>query len=63
MSTHKFQGKCLSGDYRIGTRYPDEHILDLIKTQAMQVPFSKDPLRRDWIFVRNNIKVDDLRSC
>jgi len=49
-----------SGDYRIGTRYLDEHILDLIKTQAMQVPFLKDLLRRDWIFVRNNIKVDDL---
>lgn len=49
-----------SGDYRIGTRYLDEHILDLIKTQAMQVPFLRDLLRRDWIFVRNNIKVDDL---
>jgi len=49
-----------SGDYRIGTRYLDEHILDLIKGQAMQVPFLKNLLRRDWIFVRNNIKVDDL---
>jgi len=33
---------------------------DPIKTQAMQVPFLKDLLRRDWILVRNNIKVDDL---
>jgi hypothetical protein len=49
-----------SGDYRIGTRYLDEHILDLIKRQAMLVPFLRDLLRRDWIFVRNNIKVDDL---
>jgi len=49
-----------SGDYRIGTRYLDEHILDLIKGQAMQVPFLKNLLRRDWIFIRNNIKVDDL---
>jgi hypothetical protein len=49
-----------SGDYRIGTRYLDEHILDLIKGQAMQVPFLRDLLRRDWIFIRNNIKVDDL---
>ncbi len=49
-----------SGDYRIGTRYLDEHILDLIKSQAMQVPFLADLLRRDWIFIRNNIKVDDL---
>jgi hypothetical protein len=49
-----------SGDYRIGTRYLDEHIMDLIKAQAMQVPFLKDLLRRDWIFIRNNIKVNDL---
>ncbi len=49
-----------SGDYRIGTRYLDEHILDLIKGQAMQVPFLRDLLRQDWIFIRNNIKVDDL---
>lgn len=49
-----------SGDYRIGTRYLDESILDLIKQQAMQVPFLHDLLRRDWIYIRNNIKVDDL---
>ena len=49
-----------SGDYRIGTRYLDEHILDMIKQQAMQVPFLKDLLRKDWIYIRNNIKVDDL---
>ena len=50
-----------SGDYRIGTRYLDEHILDMIKQQAMQVPFLRDLLRRDWIYIRNNIKVNDLR--
>jgi hypothetical protein len=49
-----------SGDYRIGTRYLDEHILDLVKGQAMQVPFLKELLRQSWISVRNNIKVDDL---
>jgi hypothetical protein len=49
-----------SGDYRIGTRYLDEHILDMIKQQAMQVPFLKDLLRKDWIHIRNNITVDDL---
>ncbi len=49
-----------SGDYRIGTRYLDESILDIIKQQAMQVPFLRDLLRRDWIYIRNNIKVDDL---
>jgi hypothetical protein len=49
-----------SGDYRIGTRYLDEPIMDLIKQQAMQVPFLRDLLRRDWIHIRNNIRVDNL---
>jgi len=49
-----------SADYRIGKRYLDEPILDLIKQQAMQVPFLRDLLRRDWIDIKNNIKVDDL---
>jgi len=49
-----------SGDYRIGTRYLYEPILDLIKQQAMQVPFLRDLLQRDWIYIRNNIRVDDL---
>ncbi len=49
-----------SGDYRIGTRYLDEPIMDMIKQQAMQVPFLKELLRNDWIYIRNNIKVHDL---
>ena len=49
-----------SGDYRIGTRYLDEAILDNIKQQAMQVPFLRDLLRSDSIYVRNNITVDNL---
>lgn len=49
-----------SGDYRIGTRYLNEPILDQIKQQAMQVPLLKNMLRRDWIHINNNIKVDDL---
>jgi hypothetical protein len=49
-----------SGDYRIGTRYLDEPIMDLIKQQAMQITFLRDLLRRDWIRIRNNIKVHDL---
>ena len=49
-----------SGDYRIGTRYLDEPIMDLIKQQAMQTPFLRDLLRRDWIQISNNIKVHDL---
>jgi hypothetical protein len=50
-----------SGDYRIGTRYLDEAILDNIKSQAMQIPFLKDLLRTDSIYIRNNITVDNLQ--
>lgn len=49
-----------SGDYRIGTRYLDEAILDNIKVQAMQIPFLRDLLRTDSIQVINNITVDNL---
>ena len=49
-----------SGDYRIGTRYLDEPILDHIKQQAMQIPFLNELLRTDSIFIRNNITVDNL---
>jgi len=50
-----------SGDYRIGTRYLDEPILDHIKLQAMQVPFLRELLRSDSIYIRNNITVDNLQ--
>lgn len=49
-----------SGDYRIGTRYLDEPILDLIKQQIMQIPFLRDLLRSDSIYIRNNLSVDNL---
>jgi shikimate kinase len=49
-----------SADYRIGTRYLDEAILDNIKQQAMQVPFLKDLLRSDSISIHNNLTVDHL---
>ncbi|QLQ31081.1 MAG: ATPase [Candidatus Thiothrix singaporensis] len=49
-----------SGDYRIGTRYLDEDIMDLIKEQAMKVPFLRELLKNDWIYIRNNIRVNDL---
>jgi hypothetical protein len=49
-----------SVDYRIGTRYLDEPIMDLIKQQAMQVSFLRDLMRKDWIYIHNNIKVEDL---
>jgi hypothetical protein len=50
-----------SGDYRIGTRYLDEPILDHIKAQAMQVPALRDLLRTDSIYISNNITVDNLQ--
>ncbi|QYZ64882.1 MAG: ATPase [Gammaproteobacteria bacterium (ex Lamellibrachia satsuma)] len=50
-----------SGDYRIGTHYLDEPILDHIKEQAMQVPVLRDLLRSDSIYIRNNITVDHLK--
>jgi len=49
-----------SGDYRIGTRYLNEHIVDMIKMQAIKIPFLKELLRNDWIYIKNNIRVNDL---
>lgn len=49
-----------SGDYRIGTRYLNEHIIDMIKEQAIKIPFLKELLRNDWIYIENNIRVNDL---
>jgi shikimate kinase len=50
-----------SGDYRIGTRYLGEAILDNIKQQAMQVPFLRGLLRSDSIYINNNISVHNLQ--
>jgi len=49
-----------SGDYRIGTRYMDEPIMDNIKRQAMKVDFLRDLLRSDSIFISNNITIHNL---
>ena len=49
-----------SGDYRIGTRYLDEPILDNIKQKLMHIPFLKDLMRSDSLHLRNNITVDNL---
>ena len=49
-----------SGDYRIGTKYLAEPILDNIKRQAMQVDFLRDLLRSDSIYIANNISVHNL---
>ena len=49
-----------SGDYRIGTKYLSEPILDNIKHKAMQVDFLRDLLRSDSIYIANNISVHNL---
>lgn len=49
-----------SGDYRIGTRYLDEAILDEIKHHAMKDPLLGNLLRTDAIYIEHNITVDNL---
>ena len=49
-----------SGDYRIGTKYLEEPILDNIKKQAMKTKFLRDLLRGDSIYIRSNITVHNL---
>jgi hypothetical protein len=49
-----------SGDYRIGTKYLEEPILDNIKRQAMNVPFLRELLLSDSIYICNKITVDNL---
>ncbi len=49
-----------SGDYRIGTKYLKEPILDNIKKQAMTVPFLRDLLLSDSIYISSKITVENL---
>jgi hypothetical protein len=49
-----------SGDYRIGTHYMDEPIMDNIKQQDIKVDFLRDLLRSDSIFIANNITIHNL---
>lgn len=49
-----------SGDYRIGTAYLEEPIMDNIKRQAMQVGFLRDLLRSDSIYIASNVTVHNL---
>ena len=56
--SHWFHYSC---DYRIGTRYLDEVILDNIKLQAMQIPFLQELLRSDSIHIANNLSIDNLK--
>ena len=50
-----------SGDYRIGTHYLDEEILDDVKREAMTSPLLRDLLRSDSIHVANNLSIDNLK--
>lgn len=51
-----------SADYRIGTRYLAEPIIDNIKYKIMQMadPFVANLLRSDSIYINHNISVDNL---
>ena len=51
-----------SADYRIGTRYLVESILDNVKFKIMQMrdPFVANLLRSDSIYINHNISVDNL---
>ena len=47
-------------DYRIGTRYMGEYIADNAKFEAMKVPFLRDLLMSDSIYIGSNITFDNL---
>ena len=49
-----------SGDYRIGTRYLAEPIVDNVKRAAMQVPFLRGLLCSDSIYICSNITIHNL---
>lgn len=47
-------------DYRIGTRYMGELIADNAKAEAMKVPFLRDLLLTDSIYIGSNITFNNL---
>ncbi|MCP5073333.1 MAG: ATPase [Rhodobacteraceae bacterium] len=49
-----------SVDYRIGTRYMGEHIVDNFKKEAMKNPFLAELLRSDSINICSNITFNNL---
>jgi hypothetical protein len=49
-----------SADYRIGTRYMGEYIVDNFKREAMKVPFLAQLLRTDSIYISSNITFNNL---
>lgn len=49
-----------SVDYRIGTRYMGEHIVDNFKKEAMRNPFLAELLRSDSIYIASNLRFNNL---
>jgi hypothetical protein len=49
-----------SVDYRIGTRYMGEHIADNFKRAAMQVPFLRELLLSDSVYIASNLTFENL---
>jgi len=49
-----------SVDYRIGTHYMGEHIVDNVKLKAMSNHFLAKLLKTDSIYIRSNITFDNL---
>jgi hypothetical protein len=47
-------------DFRIGTRYMGEHIVDNFKREAMRNPFLRRLLRSDSIYIASNITFHNL---
>ncbi|SDW48525.1 hypothetical protein SAMN05444358_101962 [Ruegeria halocynthiae] len=47
-------------DYRIGTRYMGEYITDNAKAEAMKVPFLRELLLSDSIYIGSNISFQNL---
>jgi len=49
-----------SVDYRIGTHYLGEHIVDNFKQEAMKNPFLAEHLLSDSIYIASNITFENL---
>ena len=47
-------------DYRIGTRYMGEYIVDNAKAEAMKVPFLRNLLLSDSIYIGSNLSFNNL---
>jgi len=47
-------------DYRIGTRYMGEYIADNAKAEAMKVPFLRNLLLSDSIYIGSNLTLNNL---